>query len=100
MKKKLSLIIILSSMFLFTSFSKNKTQTITGFIYSSGTDPLVFPVLECEDEKKYRIFTESQEDMQTFFNLQGKKIQIKGYIQEDEIYGLVIYPSSWKILKY
>lgn len=98
-KKFLFVLFILLVSSVFCSFSKNWSKTVKGHIYISQTEPFTYPVLQGDDKKNYKIMTEKNDIINILYELQGKHLQIKGYIQEDDLYGLVIYPSSWKIIK-
>lgn len=98
--KKISVILISILLFLILcSFSKNKAINVSGYIHSVGNVPFNYPVLYADNEYKYKIYYDNDETKERLFSLQGIHIQMNGTIEEDEIYGMVIYPYSWKVLK-
>ena len=52
-KYLLYVIVLLSISLTFTSFSKNKTKTIQGYVHVYGNDPFAFIGIETADEKMF-----------------------------------------------
>lgn len=106
MKNKYILIIIsVICCLLFSSFSKNNTVTITGYIRIYGNDPFGTVGIETMDGKIYAV-SASDEEIKEIWKAQSKKIEITGIIikaEKDKMPGMLkdgkIELAEWRVLK-
>ncbi len=104
-KYLLYLIVLLSISLIFTSFSKNKTKTIQGYVHVYGNNPFAFIGIETTDEKIYAI-SASEEEISKLWDSQGQKVEISGIIipsnnqrLPDMLQDGKIEVSDWKFVK-
>ena len=104
-KYLLYVIVLLSISLTFTSFSKNKTKTIQGYVHVYGNDPFAFIGIETADEKIYAI-SASEEEISKLWKSQGKPVEITGIIipsnnqrLPDMLKDGKIEVSDWKFVK-
>jgi len=87
---KKNILILLAGIFLFSSFSLNKTITFTGTIKSYGNVPFNYPVVETSDNKVLKIKDGkyTQEDVKKYEN---KKLEITGIVTKEKFKKTVEY---------
>ena len=91
---------------LFSSFSKNNTVTVTGFIRIYGNDPFGKAGIETVDGKIYAV-SAVEEEIKKIWKSQGNKIEITGIItpskntrSPDMLQDGKIEVIEWKYVKF
>ena len=73
------IIILIFTVFMLCSFSKNKLKTVTGYIHVYGNEPFTYIEITTDENKQYSIAA-SDEIISELWKTQGNKVELKGII--------------------